>query len=119
MYRIGEFSKKTDIPVRTLRFYDEMGVLKPNETDKFTGYRYYDEQNVSESEFIKLLKSVDFTLEEIVLYKSSITEDILDKKQLEIEQKIKELKNKYRRILIMKQELNEMNSEKQKIKVKQ
>lgn len=118
MYRIGEFSKRVDIPVRTLRFYDEIGVLKPNETDKFTGYRYYDEQNITESNLIKLLKYVDFTLEEIILYKNAITEDVLNQKQMEIEEKINELKNKYKKLLIMKQELSQMSNEKIKVKVK-
>lgn len=38
MYKIGDFSKIVDIPVRTLRYYAEYGVLVPSEIDKFTGY---------------------------------------------------------------------------------
>ncbi len=41
MFRIGEFSKLTQVSVRMLRYYDEMGLLKPSETDKFTNYRLY------------------------------------------------------------------------------
>ena len=40
MYKIGDFSKIVDIPVRTLRYYAEYGVLVPSEIDKFTGYKY-------------------------------------------------------------------------------
>ena len=39
MYKIGDFSKIVDIPVRTLRFYAQYGVLQPSEIDEFTGYR--------------------------------------------------------------------------------
>ena len=78
MYKIGEFSKIVDIPVRTLRYYDEYGILKPSEVDNFTGYRYYTDNNVIECEIIKLLKSVNFTLEEIasnILLSKNTTKD--------------------------------------------
>ncbi len=41
MYKIGELSKLSQIPVKTLRFYDAEGILVPDEIDEFTGYRYY------------------------------------------------------------------------------
>ena len=54
MYKIGEFSKIVDIPVRTLRYYDEFGILKPSDVDNFTGYRYYSDENIIECHLIKL-----------------------------------------------------------------
>lgn len=106
MYRIGEFSKIVDIPVRTLRYYDEFGVLQPSEIDKFTGYRYYSEENIVECEFIKLLKSLDFTLEEVVNYKDCLDENIIIKKKKEIEERMYILKQKHDRLTIMQQEIN-------------
>ena len=50
MYKIGDFAKIVDIPVRTLRFYDTYGVLQPSEIDDFTGYRYYSDENIVECE---------------------------------------------------------------------
>lgn len=41
MIRIGEFSKMTQTTVKALRYYDEMGLLKPELVDDETGYRYY------------------------------------------------------------------------------
>lgn len=38
MYKIGDFSKIVDLPVRTIRYYAEVGVLEPTYTDEFTGY---------------------------------------------------------------------------------
>lgn len=62
MYRIGEFSKMTDLSIRTLRYYDSIGLLIPYEIDRFTGYRYYTDDNLSEVYLIKLLRSVNFIL---------------------------------------------------------
>mgnify|MGYP003623550970 CR=1 FL=1 len=41
MFRIGMFSKMSKTTIKTLRYYDEIGLLKPEETDRFTGYRMY------------------------------------------------------------------------------
>ena len=94
MYKIGDFSKIVDVPVRTLRFYAECGVLIPSLTDEFTGYRYYDDSNVLECEKIKLLKSLDFTLEEIIRVKDNLTADVFESKRREITMKMCLLKDK-------------------------
>ena len=41
MFKIGDFSNLTRVPVRTLHYYDEIGLFKPQQVDPFTGYRYY------------------------------------------------------------------------------
>ena len=41
MLKIGEFSKLSRVSIRMLRHYDDIGLLKPAEIDRFTGYRYY------------------------------------------------------------------------------
>ena len=41
MFRIGEFSKMTKTTIKTLLYYDEAQLLKPQETDPFTGHRFY------------------------------------------------------------------------------
>lgn len=105
MYKIGDFSKIVDIPVRTLRFYDQYGVLQPSEIDEFTGYRYYSKENIIECELIKLLKSLDFTLEEIALYKNNLNNEIIEKKKKELEERMYLLKLKYKRLLILQEEL--------------
>ena len=38
--KIGEFSKLMQVTVKTLRHYEQMGLLIPYEADKWTGYRY-------------------------------------------------------------------------------
>ena len=105
MYKIGEFSKIVDIPVRTLRYYAEYGVLVPSETDKYTGYKYYSDANVEEAKLIKLLKSLDFSLDEIIDCKDDINDDVLEKKKSEIKEKINLLKLKYQKLSFMQDEL--------------
>ena len=109
MYKIGEFSKIVNIPVTTLRYYAEYGVLVPSEVDQFTGYKYYSEANIVECEFIKLLKSLDFTLDEIKEHKNNITEEIIEKKKKELEERMYLLRLKYERLNIMQNEIRKNN----------
>ena len=93
-----------------MRYYAEYGVLVPSEIDKFTGYKYYSEENVIECEMIKLLKSLDFTLDEIKEYRNCIDEEILEKKKKEIEERMFLLRLKYERLTYMQEELRKQKS---------
>ena len=101
MYKIGEFSKIVDLSVKTLRYYDAVGILCPGKIDEFTGYRYYNDENIAEAELIKLLKSVNFSLEEILIYKDNLTEEVFEFKKEQIIEDIKELKKKYEKLVIL------------------
>ena len=94
MYKIGELSKLTNIPVKTLRFYDNEGILTPDEIDKFTGYRYYSASKIADCYRILALKDLGFTLEEIKI-QLNISKDNLTSKKSEL----KELKLKTERRL--------------------
>ena len=65
MIRIGDFSRISQTPVSTLRYYDEVGLLKPVEVDHFTGYRYYTFDQLARLQRIQALKNLGFSLEEI------------------------------------------------------
>ncbi len=65
MLKIGEFSKLSRISVRMLRHYDEIGLLKPAETDRFTDYRYYREDQLPTAGRIAALKDMGFSLADI------------------------------------------------------
>jgi DNA-binding transcriptional MerR regulator/predicted transcriptional regulator YdeE len=67
MIKIGEFSKLVQVPVATLRYYDQMGLLKPIEVDRFTGYRYYSVGQLPRLHRILALKGLGFSLEQIGL----------------------------------------------------
>ncbi len=66
MLKIGEFSKLSRVSVRMLRHYDEIGLLKPAEIDRFTDYRYYSEEQLPTVCRITALKDMGFSLAEIV-----------------------------------------------------
>ena len=66
MLKIGEFSKLSRVSVRMLRHYDEIGLLKPAETDCFTDYRYYREDQLPTAGRIAALKDMGFSLADIV-----------------------------------------------------
>lgn len=66
MLKIGEFSKLTQVSVRMLRHYDEIGLLKPAEIDCFTDYRYYKEEQLPAMCRIKALKDMGFSLADII-----------------------------------------------------
>lgn len=65
MFKIGEFSKLVQVPVATLRYYDQVGLLKPVEVDRFTGYRYYSASQLPQLHRILALKGLGFSLEQI------------------------------------------------------
>lgn len=106
-YRIGEFSKLSELSVRTLRYYDEIGLLNPDIIDNFTGYRYYTDKNLYEAYVINILKGVNFSLEEIIMYKNNLTEEVFDNKINEIDSEIQVLEEKKERLLSMKEDVHE------------
>ena len=65
MIRIGDFSKLSRVSVKALRYYDEMGLLKPVSVDRFTGYRLYEYSQLAVLNRILALKELGFSLEEI------------------------------------------------------
>ena len=103
MYKIGELSKLSQIPVKTLRFYDAEGILTPDVIDEFTGYRYYGAAKLSDCYRIVALKELGFSLSEIKeflsLPKEKISELIeakeaeLNRLKMQTEARIRVLRN--------------------------
>ena len=69
--QIKEFAKLTGVSVRTLRYYDEIGLLKPAFVDKFTGYRFYDKSSLVRMQEILFYRELDFSLKSIAEILSS------------------------------------------------
>ena len=65
MLRIGEFARRTGMPVRTLRFYDAMDVLRPAEVDGNTGYRLYALRQLETARRVVALRGLGLQLDEI------------------------------------------------------
>ena len=66
MFRIGDFSRLSQVSVKALRFYDEMGLLKPTYVDCDTGYRYYSATLLPRLNRILAFKELGFSLGEII-----------------------------------------------------
>ena len=61
-WRRRHFSKLTQVSIRMLRHYDEIGLLKPVEVDNFTGYRMYSAAQIPLLQKIILLRDSDFKM---------------------------------------------------------
>lgn len=62
---INEFAKLTGVSVRTLHYYDEIGLLKPAFTCEQNGYRFYDEVSLERMQEILFYREMDFSLKSI------------------------------------------------------
>ena len=89
---IKEFADFTGVSVRTLHYYDEIGLMKPAIVDKLTGYRFYDETSLERMQEILFYRELDFSLKSIC--------SILSSPEYDKEKAMKEQK----RLLILKKE---------------
>ena len=69
--QIKEFAELTGVSVRTLHYYDEIGLLKPSEVDVQNGYRFYDEKALECMQEILFYRELDFSLKTIAQILSS------------------------------------------------
>ena len=63
--QIKEFADFTGVSVRTLHYYDEIGLLRPAFVDRATGYRFYDENSLLRMQEILFYRELDFSLKSI------------------------------------------------------
>jgi DNA-binding transcriptional MerR regulator len=115
MIRIGDFSKLSCVTVKTLRFYDEMGLLKPVKVDPFTGYRYYSYDQLPRLHRILALRDLGFSIESIgqLLEHSLGAEQIhgmLLLRQAEIRDKVVEEEQRLQRVTAWLSQIEQENS---------
>lgn len=63
--QIKEFAEICGVSVRTLHYYDEIGILKPSNVDEHTGYRFYNEKSLLRMQEILFYRELDFPLKSI------------------------------------------------------
>ena len=101
--KIGEFSKMMQVTVKTLRHYEQKGLLHPSEVDEWTGYRYYNITQMQRLNTIRGLQRQGFTLEEIKELLEDGTQmpsiDLLTQKIVETEQQLQLLMERRRQLL--------------------
>jgi DNA-binding transcriptional MerR regulator len=95
VFKIGEFSRFSQVTVKTLRYYDHIGLLKPSRVDRFTGYRYYSAGQLPRLYRILALKDLGLSLGQIAqLADKDLAADqirgMLRLKQSEIQQQVEE-----------------------------
>ena len=85
LYSVGDFSKITGLPVKTLHFYHEKGVLVPSRIDESSGYRFYDEAAVERARIIVSLREMEFSLQDIqeILSQADDDADLLSRLELQ------------------------------------
>lgn len=88
MFKISEFSEITKVPVKTIRYYQELGLLRPAEVDEITGYRRFDEKNIEDLLKIVYLKNLGFKLAEI----KDFDDNALKSKLKELKREVSKLK---------------------------
>lgn len=103
MFRIGEFAQIAQVSGRQLRFYDQLGLLRPAHTDPETGYRYYSIRQLPRLNRILALKELGLTLEQIgPLLENQISptelRGMLAMKRTQVEQSLREEEMRLRHI---------------------
>lgn len=92
-YQVKELAKLANISVRTLHYYDEIGLLKPSSIGK-NNYRYYDHESLLRLQQIMLYRELDFNLKSI--------KKVLDNEDFDaikaLESQRSELKQKHKRL---------------------
>ena len=114
MFKIGDFSKLSQVSVKTLRYYDEIGLLRPSEIDRFTGYRYYTASQLSRLNRILLLKDLGLSLDQIGrLLESDLPpaqlRGMLKLRQAEIERSIEEEEARLARVAALLTHIEQEN----------
>ncbi|MCP4499654.1 MAG: MerR family transcriptional regulator [Deltaproteobacteria bacterium] len=126
MLSIGELSKTVQLTVKTIRLYQEKGLLEPTVVDDQTGYRYYDHSAVERARSIKVLRALDFSLADIAVLLEEASSGsnlaaLLQTQRDKIDGKLKKFQGIQQSLdLILKQERElTMNKDEQTFKVEE
>jgi len=103
MIKIGDFARLSQVSVVTLRYYDEMDLLKPVRVDSFTGYRFYSADQLPRLNRILALKDLGFSLEQIrLMLADGLTSEqlrgMLTMQRNEVEKRLADEQERLRRI---------------------
>jgi DNA-binding transcriptional MerR regulator len=103
MLKIGDFARLSQLPVKTLRYYDDLGLIRPAHVDVSTGYRYYSVEQLPRLNRLLALKDLGFSLEQIAgVLNDGITHEqlrgMLMLKRAEGEDRLKEERDRIARI---------------------
>lgn len=108
--KIGEFSQLMQVTVKTLRHYEQKGLLFPAEVDEWTGYRYYSIKQMQRLGTIRKLQQLGFSLDEIKeLYEEGTCTPSIE----QLNEKIEDTERQLQLLIARRRQLlNWMNSHK-------
>ena len=112
--KIGAFSQMMQVTVKTLRHYEQKGILLPHEVDEFTGYRYYTLEQMQRLNNIRFLQRLGFSLDEIkeLLDDDSHDPDVdrLNRKIEETDKLLRQLIDRRAHLLNWRNAIKEINT---------
>lgn len=80
---IGNLAKLSGVSIKSLRYYDRLGILKPAYTDRDSGYRYYTFSQLYIVEAIKVCLELDIPLKDFTKFSEETSGRIYYTKLLE------------------------------------
>lgn len=115
-YTVGELAKKLQLTPRTIRYYDQKGLVQPAFIEE-NGYRIYTEKEVEKFEFVLYLKGLGFSLKHIRQLLSDENSELtlnalLEKQILDNQAKLAQLQDKQKKLHNLRKFLNKNSSEK-------
>lgn len=113
LYQIGEVARICNIPIKTLRYYDEIKLLIPRKIDPDSNYRYYSNDQLTLVLVIKYFKEAGFSLKDI---KVLLGREDLEDNTRKINEKCLEIDNKINDLKMLKNKLQFFIKERQKEK---
>ncbi|MBA4385080.1 MAG: hypothetical protein C0410_10120 [Anaerolinea sp.] len=104
-YQIGDFATISRLGIKTLRYYHEIGLLKPSRIERSSGYRYYDESCLARVNAIQQMKTMLFSLSEIAdildgKIEPEAVQQKISQKMSEVEQQIEEFEEVRQRLTL-------------------
>ena len=110
MYKIGDFSKMSKTTIKTLRYYENEGLLIPAYIDPCTSYRYYESSQLTDLTRIISLRQAGLSINDIkeILIGNNV-KDILEKRKMELELELNTLNNKLSKINYLMEDINMKN----------
>lgn len=81
MYQIGEFAKRNNVSIHTLRYYDNIGILKAHKKDEDSTFRYYTDDDERILKNIHVLQKFGFSIDDIAHF----SREVVERKLKEIE----------------------------------
>ncbi|BCN32693.1 MerR family transcriptional regulator [Anaeromicropila herbilytica] len=118
MFKIGEFSRITQVSIRMLRYYDEQGLLNPSLVDKSNGYRLYTADQIEMLNRIVLLRNLGFGVKEMKnMLASWNSEMMLTNLLKQIEKTQENIKIEQNRLMQMQGYLIDLHNQDKKLNI--